>query len=60
MFEMEVERKVDVEIEIWNHEQLVVLNEIILNDLEIIHEQQVVRIKMLLRVHEMMKECNYI
>jgi hypothetical protein len=40
--------KVDVEIEIWNHEQLVVLNEIILNDLEIIHEQQVVRIKMLL------------
>jgi hypothetical protein len=48
MFEMEVERKVDVEIEIWNHEQLVVLNEIILNDLEIIHEQQVVRIKMLL------------
>jgi hypothetical protein len=48
MFEMVVERKVDVEIEIWNHEQLVVLNEIILNDLEIIHEQQVVRIKMLL------------
>jgi hypothetical protein len=38
----------------------VVLNEIILNDLEIIHEQQVVRIKMLLWMHEMMKECNYI